>query len=358
MACRSCRPVVGTWALHYGAAGTTDPNKPKRNSTRLGTRGSARPRRLCPQNKQELGSNPGHRVTLAVSRAAGLSFLVFATPRQEASEAEQKRGFLESPRCGPDFREPAPATLGGLYRLNPRPLFDPGPAGPWLSASTPPRLGPRPGRLTSALTSPLARPGLTSAPVSALTAPAQPRAGPQLGPRPRLGPSPASPSEAAAQMLLGGRRWFRSHKMAALTAATSVPVAAGDAGERGSPLRGPTHSPFAVRTRRLCAGARPAQAESGCACARLSVICPGGVSSQAHLADAETESQAGSVVPGRPFWMPAPVSSLSPGDRRDPRCPVRGRGATWRSKSQAQMEKASSSTGGAGQGTVLPWGAT
>ena len=45
--------------------------------------------------------------------------------------------------------------------------------------------------------------------------------------------------------------------------------------------------------------------------------------------------------------MPAPVSSLSPGDRRDPRCPVRGRGATWRSKSQDQMEKASSSTGGA-----------
>ena len=45
--------------------------------------------------------------------------------------------------------------------------------------------------------------------------------------------------------------------------------------------------------------------------------------------------------------MPAPLSSLSPGDRRDPRCPVRGRGATWRSKSQDQMEKAFSSTGGA-----------
>ncbi|XP_052498575.1 translation initiation factor IF-2-like [Budorcas taxicolor] len=198
----------------------------------------------------------------------------------------KKRGFLEHPRCGPDFREPAPATLGALPSLNPqpglgspqpRPPFDPGPAGPWLRASTPPRLGPRPG-LTSALTSPLARPGLTSAPVSALTSPAQPRAGPPLGPRPRLGPSPASPSAAAAQMLLGGRRWFRSRKMAALTAATSVPAAAGDAGERGSPPRSPTHSPFAVRRRRLRAGgrdrtlgrraARGGRLAPRCACAR------------------------------------------------------------------------------------------
>ena len=93
--------------------------------------------------------------------------------------------------------------------------------------------------------------------------------------------------------------------------------------------------------------ARLAQAESGCACVRLSVICPG-VSSQAHLADAETESQAVPAVLGRRFWVPTPLSSLRDWrDRRDTRCPVRGRGATWRSKSQDQMEKASSSTGGA-----------
>lgn len=174
-----------------------------------------------------------------------------APPRSPAQpEAPARPSLASTPGL---YSTLGPPGLGSPPRL--RLASAPGPASP--------RLSPRPS------------PGLASPqPLSpALTAPAQPRAGPQLGPRPRLGPSPASPSAAAAQMLLGGRRWFRSHKMAALTAATSVPAAAGDAGERGSPPRSPTHSPFAVRTRRLCAGGRDRtlgrrRLAHRCACAR------------------------------------------------------------------------------------------
>ena len=81
---------------------------------RLGTRGSARPRRLCPRNKQELGSNPGHRVTLAMSRAAGLSFLVLATPRQEASKAEQEAGLPGEPALRAGLPGARPGHSGGL----------------------------------------------------------------------------------------------------------------------------------------------------------------------------------------------------------------------------------------------------
>ena len=243
--------------------------------------------------------------------------------------------------------------------LSPRPLFDPGPCRASAPRLYPPHFGspPRPTARPHLAPRP-ARPHL--GPVSALTAPAQPHAGPQLSPRPRLGPSPASPSAAAAQLLLGGRRWFRSHKMAALTAATSVPAAAGDAGERGGPARSPTHSPAAACTRRLRAGGGDETADKRgaqgrrlshrCACAHPSFPPPPASLSlspdrvllrlRAPPQWSAVEGALASVSQMHwlsPVWalrsrgggaqVPAPLPSLSPGDCSDPRSPVRARGA-------------------------------
>lgn len=375
-----------------------------------------RPASPAPCSGQKLGSNPGHRVTLAASRAAGLSFLVLATPRQEASQAEQEARLPGEPALRAGLPGARPGGSGGLRRalrdqppprprlgsrpssnptrppsqprplaqhtapnlprpasvpgpastprpaqplLSPRPLFDPGPC----RASAPrlylPHFGSPP--------RPTARPQLAPCParlhlgpVLALTAPAQPHAGPQLSPRPPLGPGPASPSAAAAQMLLGGRRWFRSHKMAALTAATSVPAAAGDAGERGGPARSPAHSPAAACTRRLWAGGGDGSADrrgaqgrllshqSACAHPsfppapspplpqpRQSTAAPARASQWSALGGAlASVSQMQWLSPGWALrsWeggaqVPAPLPSLSSGDCSDPCSSVRARGA-------------------------------
>ncbi|XP_027951731.1 basic proline-rich protein-like [Eumetopias jubatus] len=250
------------------------------------------------------------------------------------------------PRARP--RSPSPASTRPPLDPRPSPLHPPRP-------DPPPRLDLRLDSTPSPVSTPgparRARPAAAPGRASGLTAPVSPRpppgpAQPHHGPHrpaaavgraargPGLSPPPAarrpapgsrpaaSPSAAAARLLLRARRWFRSHKMAALTAATSVPAAAGNAGERGGPACGPVRSPpqRARADSGLGAGARgpglrpalgrapPAAArahplalfgtESACACAALlpdrALLGP-----PARFADAETEAAVDSVARGR-----------------------------------------------------------
>lgn len=177
---------------------------------------------------------------------------------------------------------PAPTSAPTWPRLTVQSSAPASPRSPgWPRTPTQPRLSPHRSGLVSVPTSdslqtrspasPRFSLGLTMAPGSA-SPPPQPHPGPYHGARPHLdplclaalaavgrdscspglppAPAPTSPSAAAALMLLRARRWFRSHKMAVLTAATSVPAAAGYAGEWGWP---PAPRPLAAaaRTRRL-----------------------------------------------------------------------------------------------------------
>lgn len=163
---------------------------------------------------------------------------------------------------------PSPASL--RFRLGPHRCPE-----PCLTSlqPRPPPWSPAQPRLASPLPSPRPpdrrRPSLPRRSSRSRQGLARPRPAP--GRSSRWPTAPASPSAAAVLLLLRARRWFRSHKMAALTAATSVPAAAVDAGEWGRPPE-PRPRPAAARTRRFqewecCVGAICACASHLCACA-------------------------------------------------------------------------------------------
>lgn len=119
----------------------SDPRTPP-HRTGPGTRAPPHP---SPPSQQELGSNPGHRVTLAASRAASFSFLVLETPKREASQAEQEAELPGEPAAwaglpgvhpgGSGGRETAARGSGGRRCDRPR------------APASAPALAPAPGRV-------------------------------------------------------------------------------------------------------------------------------------------------------------------------------------------------------------------
>jgi hypothetical protein len=106
------------------------------------------------------------------------------------------------------------ATLGPKGRSGYSPPTRPGCLGPF---------GPDPGPAA-----------VSSAPAPLLPPRSRAHASPRPpGPLQSVARSSARPYSSPQLQLLGARRWFRSHKMAALTAATSAPAAPGQAGKGG-----------------------------------------------------------------------------------------------------------------------------
>lgn len=123
-----------------GAAGATLGPQDPSPGHRYGKAAPSHPR---PPSPQELGSNPGPRVTLAASRTPGFGFLVLETPRREASQAEQEAELPGEPVAWAGLPGVHPAALRGA-----RPRRGAGAADP--------RPGLRPRR------APLSRPALGS----------------------------------------------------------------------------------------------------------------------------------------------------------------------------------------------------
>ncbi|XP_069931832.1 basic proline-rich protein-like [Oryctolagus cuniculus] len=129
--------------------------------------------------------------------------------REDTGESQEAAERRRGPDGAPGRLDPPCPARPGLLGPDPRP-----------DSSGPASLG---------RTSPPPRKARALAIRKRLRAPQPPdRRGPRLDPA----PSPR-------RRLLGARRWLRSHKMAALTAATSAPAAAGHAGKGAGTPGGP-----------------------------------------------------------------------------------------------------------------------